>query len=50
MPILVYGNLIKAGVSIGTRDSFSDIGATIIDYLGVDGEIDGKSFLNEILE
>ena len=49
-PLVVVGNPVKAGVNLGTRDSFSDIAATILDYLKVDGTIEGKSFLSDILK
>ena len=48
IPLVVYGKKLKQGVNLGTRDSFADIGATILDYFGLDISIDGKSFLNEI--
>lgn len=50
VPILIYGDKIKSGVNLGTRSTFSDIGKTILDYLGVEGEIEGKSFLDQILK
>ena len=48
-PLLIYGKGIMEGCDCGTRDSFADIGATIMDYLGVEGDIDGKSMLDKIL-
>lgn len=48
IPILVYGKQVIEGVNIGTRASFADIGATILDLLGLPIEIDGKSFKKEI--
>lgn len=47
-PMLIYGQGIKAGVSIGTRDTFADIAATVLDLFGLKGEIAGLSFLNEV--
>lgn len=44
IPILVYGKAVKAGVNIGTRATFADIGATIADVLGVSATRDGESF------
>lgn len=44
-PLLVYGKPVKAGVNLHTRESFSDIAATVADYLGIKAEIEGKSFL-----
>ncbi len=49
VPLLVYGNPVKKGINLYTRDSFSDIAATIAEYLGVEAQIEGKSFLKEIL-
>lgn len=44
-PMLLYGKNINP-VDIGTRKTFSDIGATVLDYFGVDGMLDGESFLS----
>ena len=45
-PLLVWGASIKSGVDLGTRPSFADIGATVLDYLGAHtGEIQGESLL-----
>lgn len=49
IPLVIYGKNIKKGVNLGTRNSFSDIGATILDYFGLPVEIDGTSFLGEII-
>lgn len=45
-PMLIYGEGIKAGVSIGTRDTFADIAATVLDLFGLEGGIAGKSYLD----
>lgn len=50
IPLLVYGKTIRKGNSIGTRKSFADIGATILDYFGCKEQLAGNSFLYEILE
>ncbi len=48
-PMLVYGKQIKAGVDLGTRKTFADIGATVLDWFGVSQEkISGSSFLNDV--
>ncbi|MDE7440451.1 MAG: phosphopentomutase [Clostridia bacterium] len=45
-PMLIYGNCIKSGVNLGTRASFSDISATVLEYFGVaQGKTRGESFL-----
>lgn len=43
-PLLIYGNDIKENVNLGTRSTFADIAATILDILGVDNITDGTSF------
>ncbi len=47
-PMLMYGEGIKEGVSIGTRDTFADIAATVLDLFDVKGDIAGKSFLDQV--
>lgn len=43
-PLLLYGKTVKPG-NYGIRDTFADIGATVLDYLGVEGGIAGSSLL-----
>ncbi len=43
-PFLMYGDKIVPE-NIGTRETFADIGATVLEYLGVSGEIAGTSIL-----
>lgn len=50
IPLVMAGVPLRAGVNLGTRSTFSDIAATILDYLEVDGATDGSSFLAEILK
>lgn len=47
VPMLVYGNRIIPK-NLGTRDSFTDIAATISDMLNLNYTCKGKSFLPEI--
>ncbi len=47
-PLLMYGESIKKGINLGTRQTFSDIGATILDYFAVKQKIKGKSMLDEV--
>ena len=48
-PMLIWGNEIRAGVNLGTRTSFADIGATVLDILGVDASpIAGESFYGAV--
>ncbi|HHS95838.1 MAG TPA: phosphopentomutase, partial [Phaeodactylibacter sp.] len=48
IPILNYGAQIKQGQSIGTRNSFADIAATIAEALHIDYQAAGKSYWTEI--
>ena len=50
IPLLICGSNVKQGVNLGTRRSFADIGATILEYFGCNGEIAGESFLKDILK
>jgi len=47
-PMICYGPSIKAGVDLKTRSTFSDIAATIADYLEIEADIEGTSFLAEV--
>ena len=48
-PMVITGKSVKGGVNLGTRDSFADIGATVLEYFGLDAsKIYGKSFLKEV--
>jgi phosphopentomutase len=49
VPLLVYGQRVKAGVNLGTRESFADLGATIAELLGIDPLPNGTSFAGEIM-
>ena len=49
IPILVYGKKVKGGTELGIRDSFTDIGKSILHYLGIDNNLEGKSFISEII-
>ena len=49
IPLVIYGKKLKRGVNLDTRSSFADIGATILDYFGLPINIDGESFLSEII-
>ena len=42
-PLVIYGKPVKAGVNYGTRESFSDIAATILAYFGVEQECEGMA-------
>lgn len=44
IPILIYGKEIKDGINIGTRETFSDLGQTVLDLLNIDKMKNGTSF------
>ena len=46
----MYGKDIKKGVNVGTRTTFADIAATILDIFGVKNNTDGESFKSLIME
>ena len=43
-PFIIYGKKLPSK-NLGTRDTFADIGATVLDYLGVKGNIAGETVL-----
>lgn len=48
VPLLVYGPQVKAK-SLGTRESFADLGATVADLLGVNASLEGTSFARDLI-
>ncbi len=48
--VVAIGPAVRAGVNLGTRTSFADTGATILEYFDVQGDIAGTSYLKEILK
>jgi phosphopentomutase len=49
VPLLVYGEKVRPGVNLGTRETFADLGATIAELLALDPLSSGTSFAEEIL-
>ena len=48
-PMLIFGKSIREGVDLGTRATFADIGATVLEALGItDGGIAGESFYSQV--
>ena len=43
-PFIMYGKGVAPG-NLGTRDTFADIGATVLDYFGIEPEFSGTSML-----
>lgn len=44
VPMVIFGEEIKGGVDLGTRDSFADIGASVCEMLGAEKTAIGESF------
>ncbi|MCF6097744.1 phosphopentomutase [Thermovorax subterraneus] len=49
VPVLVAGDRIKKGISLGILSTFSDIGQTVADLLGCERLPNGKSFKEKIV-
>ena len=49
VPLLVYGERVRPGVNLGTRESFADLAATIAELLGIEPLPNGTSFAREIM-
>ncbi len=47
VPLIIYGKNIRPQ-NLGTREGFCNIGKTVCDYLSIDANINGQSFLSEI--
>jgi phosphopentomutase len=50
VPLLVYGHKVKAGVSLGTRKTFADVGQTVAELLKLEPMAYGVSFAKEVLK
>jgi phosphopentomutase len=48
VPLLVAGCQLRAGVDLGTRATFADVGQTLAELFGVGRLTNGVSFLSEI--
>jgi phosphopentomutase len=48
VPLMVAGAAVRAGVDLGTRPTFADLGQTIADVFRVDPLPHGTSFLSSL--
>jgi phosphopentomutase len=48
VPVIVHGPSVRAGVDVGTRSSFADLGQTLAEVFGVPPLKNGTSFLSSI--
>ena len=49
VPLIVYGKRLRSNINLGTRDTFSDIAATITEFFGLQNPVDGTSFYKDII-
>ncbi len=49
VPLMVTGARVKKGIDLGVRRSFSDLGKTISDLLGIASNLPGESMLSVLL-
>ena len=49
VPVFAVGSAVRAGVDLGLRRTFADVGQTIADLLGVGPLANGTSFLPDVL-
>jgi phosphopentomutase len=50
VPLLVYGPALKAGIDLGVRESFADVGATLEEIFGLPRTYNGTSFWAEVYD
>jgi phosphopentomutase len=48
VPLLVFGKQVRPNINLGTRKTFSDVGATIAEIFSLEKPEFGESFLSEI--
>jgi phosphopentomutase len=48
IPLVIYGDKVTP-VNLGTRECFGDIAATICDVFGLENDLEGVSFADEII-
>ena len=49
VPVMAYGAAVRAGVDLGTRATFADLGQTVVDLFGLEPLAHGTSFLGDLL-
>lgn len=50
VPLLMFGESIKSGVNLGTRETFADISATVLEIFSLDNPLAGNSVLSKIIK
>jgi phosphopentomutase len=49
VPLLAVGDRVRAGLDLGTRETFADLGATVADVLGIGAIPVGTSFAGQLI-
>ena len=49
VPLLIWGEQVKAGINLGTRPTFADIAATVADLFNVELSTQGTSLADKII-
>ncbi len=50
VPFLAYGASVRENVNLGTRRTYADIAASILDIFGLENITDGESFRKEMVK
>lgn len=50
VPMIAYGKRIRSNNNLGTRETFADIAATVLEYFDIEQQVAGASFLKDILK
>jgi phosphopentomutase len=50
VPVLLHGRTVRAGVDLGTRATFADLGQTLAENFGVGPLPHGTSFLRDVVK
>lgn len=48
VPLLIWGKQLRANVNLGTRETYADISATVLDFFGIENTLKGSSMLAEL--
>lgn len=48
VPVMAWGLGMREGVDLGARESFADVSATVLEALGCNEKLDGRSFFRDI--
>jgi len=46
--VLIRSQSMTSGIALGDRQSFADVGATLAEFFGVSGVVEGVSFVSDL--